>query len=393
MNYLGAFVALVLAILISVLAAIAIAGLIALLRGFIELQRLLAPISDTFTGLLLKSPAVPGVSAIYTPEDASPAARTRLRKLLDLHYGNHEAILVTNSEDLPTWTAEFHLVERDPGTYVSTDPIKLFVVVAPPASYAGRTNIGIKAARYPVLAFVDPEAEIIPEFLLLRMIRPMLEEPDTVVAVCATAPPDPAPGWAGAIGALEAFRVWLVRCAAFAAAQKLVPVPGSSFLIRRDIALEIGGVQSIPADLFPRIAAPRRAAFLPSAVSWLPAPQTWDDLRTRAQADQRTLTTMLPASREGKALYAVRVLRPILETVALILAAVGLAAGWIDWPIAALVVLSTAIMGIITSLTALVLKEFASPTADPATLRTLFAAAILENLGYRQLRNLWLLRS
>jgi hypothetical protein len=40
----------------------------------------------------------------------------------------------------------------------------------------------------------------------------------------------------------------------------------------------------------------------------------------------------------------------------------------------------------------LVLREFADPAIrEPAQLATLVAAAIVENLGYRQIRNLWLI--
>jgi hypothetical protein len=76
----------------------------------------------------------------------------------------------------------------------------------------------------------------------------------------------------------------------------------------------------------------------------------------------------------------------------LVFAVVGLAAGWVGWPIAALLFLSTAVLGMLTSMTALILREFADPSiGEPARLVTLFAAAVIEILGYRQLRNFWLI--
>jgi hypothetical protein len=49
-------------------------------------------------------------------------------------------------------------------------------------------------------------------------------------------------------------------------------------------------------------------------------------------------------------------------------------------------------MGMVQSLGAVVLREVAQPArSDPAQTTYLFLAAIPENLGYRQLRNLWLI--
>jgi arginine/ornithine N-succinyltransferase beta subunit len=149
----------------------------------------------------------------------------------------------------------------------------------------------------------------------------------------------------------------------------------------------------VSADLFLAFPPGSRAAFLPRRVSWPPAPQSWNDLQARVESDQRALAALKPEGREGRALFAVRFLRPLLETIALVFTAIGLAAGWMGWPLAGLVLLSTAVMGMLTSLTALVLREFADPASEPAQLATLFRAAIVENLGYRQIRNLWLIRT
>ena len=52
----------------------------------------------------------------------------------------------------------------------------------------------------------------------------------------------------------------------------------------------------------------------------------------------------------------------------------------------------TAAMGMVQSLGAVVLREVAQPgRSGPAQIASLFLAAIPENLGYRQLRNLWLI--
>src|SRR5207247_5131565 len=151
------------------------------------------------------SPLVPGISVIDAPRGSSPEARARLRRLLDLHFVNHEVVLVLDGptpQDLAVWTEEFRLTpaERIPqtrlpaanprGLYVSRDPVKLLVVDKERGGRADALNAGVNAAQYPVIALVDREAAFVPE-LLLYLIRPMLEDPDGVFAVCAAAAPPP----------------------------------------------------------------------------------------------------------------------------------------------------------------------------------------------------------
>jgi cellulose synthase/poly-beta-1,6-N-acetylglucosamine synthase-like glycosyltransferase len=402
------FLWLVLVGVFLLLLALSMAALFALVRGWLELRRRLTSTSNDFASALLKSPLVPGVSVIYVPESSSPEARARLRRLLDLHYGKHEVVLVLDGLDLAPWTEEFHLAAArraryEQGFYVSLDPMKLVVIHQERAGEAEALNAGVSAAQYPIIACVDSEADFIPE-LLLHLIRPMLEDPDGVFAVCAMSLPAAAPGLAGCIGALESARVWLVRCAAFSSWGKLIPVPGSSFLLRRDVLIEAGGFRGSTADLFAHIYAGALAksrathtAFVARRVSWPAVPNSWNELRIRTQRDQRRLAALLQrygwsAGRETRGLFIVRIVRPLLETIALVLAAAGFVLGWIPWSLAALVLIASAGMGTVISMAALVLREFADPSiGEPAKLAALFFAAIPENFGYRQIRNLWLI--
>ena len=85
-------------------------------------------------------------------------------------------------------------------------------------------------------------------------------------------------------------------------------------------------------------------------------------------------------------------MRPLVETLAYALTAIGLGLGWMPFDLVALVALSTAGMGILQSMTAVLLRELAAPEGSaPGQLARLFFAAIPENLGYRQLRNFWLI--
>ena len=405
-------------VLVIALAAFAAAGFDALLKGCFELRRSLRATSYDFGSVLLKSPIVPGVSVIFVPPDASPESRALVRRLLDLHFGRHELVLVLDGPgqvELERWVQEFHLSRQERvvpeglptaairGCYLSSDPIRLLVVDKQPGGVADALNAGVNAAQYPVIGLVDREAEFIPEFLL-RLIRPMLGDWDRTVAVCGVAPPPPAPGLAGRIGAIEWLRLWLARCAAFSAWNKLLPVPGACMLVKRDAVRSVGGFRAGATELFLDLHAAGsangsrwRIAFLAAPVSFRPAAATWDDLRRQVIDDQQQVAAALRqlgpgAGREFLGLFSIRGLRPLLETAAYVLAAAGWITGLVHPALAALVLVTSAGAGIVISMAAVVLRELAAPSGmAPAALAALCLTAIPENLGYRQIRNLWLI--
>ena len=317
--------------------------------------------------------------------------------------------------ELDRWVMEFHLYPQERavpeglptaairGCYLSRDPIRLLVVDKQAGGAADALNAGVNAAQYPVIGLVDPDADFIPE-LLLRLIRPMLGDRDRTVAVCGVAPPPPVAGLAGCIGAIEALRLWLARCAAFSAWNRLLPVPGACMLVKREAVRAVGGFRAGALELFLDLhtaaratASSARVALLASPVSVRPAAGTWDDLRRGVRHDQHQLAAALGRTgagggREFFGLFSLRALRPLLETAAYILAAAGWAAGLVPGALAALVPAIAIGTGIVISMAAVVLREVAGPSGiAPARLAAQFLAAIPENLGYRQIRNLWMI--
>jgi hypothetical protein len=190
----------------------------------------------------------------------------------------------------------------------------------------------------------------------------------------------------------------------------LAPVPGSTILVRRDAIVAAGGFPGGPLELFlhlqgraRRAAKPYRAAFVPEPVSFLPAPRTLKELRRRIGSDQRSISGALRRRKSimggrfalGWGLPAIAFYcfwRPLLETVAYLAAIFGLALGLVSPELGLLVLLTTVGAGILVSMSAVVFRELADfRGSDPSRLTRLFWAAIAENLGYRQLRNLWLI--
>ncbi len=394
-----------------------VVSFILLLKGCFVLRRQTRR-SATDTGtLLLKSPQAPSVSVIAVASDCSPGARSLVRRLIDLHSSNHEVVLVldgASAEDLEHWIAEFHLAATAWGTWRPTDPLRLSVIRTEGGGTAAAYNAGVAAATGSLIALFDAAGEFGPE-TLLRLLPPLLQDPEGTTAVCAVAPVLAANSLIQRFSAIESVRVWLVRYAAFAGWNMLLPVPGCCLLIRRDAIQRAGGFPpsqgqlpdcaahlELVLNLHSRAGAggpPFRMALVPEPISHIPAPQSSSQLRRILDRDQCALKA---AIFHGKSIGAIgwglpallwdRLVRPLLETVLYVVTAAGFALGLVPIGVVLLVLLCTVATGTLVSMAAVVLRELAEfRGGEPGLLVSLFFAAVPENLGYRQLRNLWLI--
>ena len=375
--------------------------------------------------ILLKSPAVPAVSAIMVARDASAKSFAFAHRLLELLAARHELVVVlagVDADGVDAWRREFYLQPSEracagdlkapvpTGVYESTSSASVVALEVEAAKEGACWNAGVNASVSPVLALFDPETEVTPESLL-RLIPPMLEDPDMVFAVIGAGPAPPAAGLAGGVAYLEAVRVWLGRCAAFAGwKHTLAPVPGAAILVRRDAVVLAGGFAAGPLELFLNLQGrvrnsgmAYRTAFVPEPPFRLPSPRTWGELRRRIMRDQRAIARSLRHNGSiMDGLFAIgwgrpavifdRFFRPLLETATYITAIIGLAKGLVSPELGLLVLLTTVGFGIPVSMSMVVFRELSDLRgSDSARLMRLFWAAVAENLGYRQMRNLWLM--
>jgi len=395
-----------------------VSGLALMAKGAFVLRQLFRqnPREDGVS--LLKSRLAPAVSVIAAPLDAGVESRARVRLLVGLQLGNHEVVLVLSGPgdaDLTAWRQEFHLepsLRRISGSLPmgdvrgvleSRDPIRLTAIVLEPCSRGQALNAAVNAAQCPVIGLFGDGGEFDSE-ALLRLIRPMLEDPQGTIAVCGMAPAATGAGLVSQFAALDFLRAWLSRQAALSGWNLLTPAPGSAVLIGRESIIKLGGFRAGALDLVLRLHADARAskrayrvAFVPGSGCLQRRPRSLAQLRSEIVRDgQGVARAVFTAGalpwwlRCG--MFSVRFVRPLLETLAYVMTVAGLAAGWIRWPLALLVLLSTAGMGMLVSMAAVSLRELAEYRgSDPARLAQLFLAAVPENLGFRQLRNLWLL--
>jgi cellulose synthase/poly-beta-1,6-N-acetylglucosamine synthase-like glycosyltransferase len=408
--------------LVVLLFGMGVAAFLSLLRGCFVLRRFARTGRQNYLAVLLKSPLVPPVSTIAVPPDASAESVLFARRLLELHFGRNEVVIVLDGpseSDLAVWSDEFRLcpsarvigmklpTARVRGVYESKDPIRVVVIDKERGGPVDAWNTAVNACASPVIGILDPASDFQPE-VLLRLIQPMLESADETIAICGGVSAPPAEGLAAQFGALESLRAWMTRGAAFSAHNKTLPFPGSAVLVRRNAVVQAGGFTGGPLELFVRLhglglasGKPYRIGFLPEPVSHSRTPATRADLHVQARRDQRQIAgaffrRVATAGPYGwpllRGLFCARVVRPWLETIAYIMAIAGLVLGWVDISTVILLLLATVGMGIVLSMAAVVLREVAEPnSSDEKRMAALFFAAVPENLGYRQLRNLWLM--
>jgi cellulose synthase/poly-beta-1,6-N-acetylglucosamine synthase-like glycosyltransferase len=293
------------------------------------------------------------------------------------------------------------------GVYESKDPIRVVVIDKERGGPVDAWNTAVNACSSPVIGLLDPASDFQPD-ILLRLIQPMLEEADETIAICGGVSVPVEAGLAARFGALESLRTWMTRGAALSDVNKTLPFPGSAMLVRRNSVIQAGGFTGGPLELFLRLhgvslasGKPYRILFLPDSVSHARTPATRSDLHRQLDRDQREIAraffhrTAIAGPFGWRVLGSLilsRAVRPWLETLAYLLAIIGLVLGWVDVPTVLLLLLATIGMGIVISMAAVVLRELAEPSfPDERRMAALFFAAIPENLGYRQLRNLWLM--
>ncbi|HUB78314.1 MAG TPA: hypothetical protein VMB03_05930 [Bryobacteraceae bacterium] len=402
--------------------AFGIGEFLRLVRGCLVLRRIARAGRQNYTAVLLKSPLVPPVSTIAVPPDASNESVQFARRLLELHYGKNEVVIVLDgpSEDeMSVWHEEFHLcpstrvigqklpAARVRGVYESKDPIRVVVIDKEKGGPVDAWNAAVNACTSPVIGLLDPAADFQPD-ILLRLIQPMLEAIDETVAICGGVPAPPGDNLISRIGALESLRAWMIRGAALSERNRTLPFPGSAVLVKRSSVIQAGGFTAGPLELFLRLhglgmaaGKPYRILFHPEAVSQSRRATTRAELQSQLGRDQREIASaffrrVAIAGPFGwkvlNILFYSRALRPWLETLGYLLAIVGLVLKWVGVPAVLFLLLAAVGMGIVLSMAAAVLREFAEPNSpDDRRLTALFFAAIPENLGYRQLRNLWLI--
>ena len=394
------------------------------------------------------SPLTPPVSVLVPAHNEEAGIVESVHAILGLRYPEFEVVVIEDGSTDGTFERLRRAFDLVPvprvlaadvptagevlSTHVARDGRQLTVLRK--VSVGTKTdalNVGINAARYPLLCMVDADA-VLDSDALLRVAKPFVDDPWRVVAsggvvravngcrvergrVVEVRMPR---NWLVRIQVLEYLRAFLLGRTGWSRLDSLLIISGAFGLFRRDVVVEVGGLDPATlgedAELVVRLHRHLRTArrdyrliFVADPVCWTEIPATLSVLSRQRRRWARGLAELLWKHRAmvgnprygrigllGMPYYvAFEALAPVVELGGLLAVAGGLLAGVVDWTFGALFILVAIGYGVFLSLAALAVEEFAFHRYPRwRDLGVAIVAALLENLGYRQLHAWWRLR-
>jgi cellulose synthase/poly-beta-1,6-N-acetylglucosamine synthase-like glycosyltransferase len=389
------------------------------------------------------SALAPPISILAPAYNEAATIRESVRATLALSYAEFEVIVINDgSKDntLDLLIQEFHLyrsaryiderLETKPvrAVYQSMDPIPLVVIDKENGGKADSLNAGINAARYPLVCAVDSDS-LLEQNALIRVARPLLDDPERVLAAggivriangCTTSGGrvvnvDLPRSWLARFQVVEYLRAFLGGRVAFSASNCLMIVSGAFGLFNKAAVLAVGGydTRTVGEDMELIVRLHRwareqrrqyRIVFEPDPVCWTEAPESFTTLRRQRNRWQRGTLETLWKHRDiilrpgfgalgwfALPYFAVfEALGPIIEVTGYAVTLIGLFFGLLDSRICALFFVAAVVNGIVLSASCVVLEELSTRRYPRVkNLAFLLIAAILENLGFRQLIAFW----
>jgi cellulose synthase/poly-beta-1,6-N-acetylglucosamine synthase-like glycosyltransferase len=433
------------AIEVSIIGYVAAINLIyfgLMVLGYFWLRRVRGVLPRATRDALLRSPLLPQVAVLAPAYNESATCRESVRAMLALNYPNHEVIVINDGskdDTLDILIEEFKLYRcgrtgsgdlptaRIRGVYESRDPIRLVVVDKENGGKADSLNAGINVARAPLVCAVDSDS-LMEDNALLYVVAPFLEDETTIAAggIIRVANGCSVEGgrvtevraprrWIPLFQAVEYLRAFLGGRVAFSFLNSLLIISGAFGVFRRDAVLEAGGYRTSTVgedmELVVRLhkiwrekRRTYRVVFVPEPVCWTEVPETLRVLQRQRNRWQRGTVDsvglhrrMLLNPRYGiLGLFALpyfllfEMLGPAIELLGYAVTIIGVVFGLIDIELALLFLAVSILFGILLSMSAVVLEELTQRRYPrPADLARLFAAAVVENLGFRQLLTIW----
>lgn len=382
------------------------------------------------------------ISVIVPAYNESVTIGESVRALLQLEYPHFEIVVVNDgSRDatLATLIEEFSL-RPFPEAYrvrLATQPVRgiyrsvlypqLRVIDKANGGKADSVNVGINAARYPIFCVIDADS-VLQRDSLRRAIQPFLDD-NTTVATGGTVriangcrvsggfleevdlPRHPL----ALFQVVEYLRAFLFGRLGWSPMNALLIVSGAFGLFRKEAVVAAGGLRADTIgedmELVVRMHRVLRAQGRPYRICYVPDPICWteapEDLRTLARQRirwQRGLIESLKlnaglcfnprAGSVGLLAYPFfllfECLGPLIEVVGFAALIAATLAGLLSIEAFAVLTGLSILLGILLSTSAFVFEQMSFHVYPRAgqTLR-LFAFAVLENFGYRQLNSVW----
>jgi cellulose synthase/poly-beta-1,6-N-acetylglucosamine synthase-like glycosyltransferase len=391
----------------------------------------------------LASPLTPPVSLLLPAYNEEAGIVESVHSLLALRYPEHEVVVVNDgSTDLtrdrlieafdmvPVTKAMRDSIATAPvgGTFVSRREPSLWLVDKQNGGKSDALNAGLMAAHYPYVCAVDADA-ILEEDALLRVAKPIIDDPDKVVAaggivriangcrvergqVLDVRLPR---SRVATFQVVEYFRAFLVGRVGWSRLHSLLISSGAFGLFRRDAVETVGGWRTDTvgedAELVVRLhralrerGDEYRIEFVPDPVCWTEAPESLRVLSRQRRRWQRGLAetlwrhrSMTLRPRYGALgllafpyFFVFELIGPLFEVTSFVLMPVAWAFGYLDAGILVAFLVVAVLLGVLLSVAALALEEFSFRRHPRGReVGRMLWYAVVENFGYRQLVDVW----
>ncbi len=291
-------------------------------------------------------------------------------------------------------------------------------------------NVGINAARQPLVCVVDADS-LLEEESLLRVVKPFIDDPRVVATggviraangsrvergrvVEATMPRR----WIERVQVLEYLRSFLLGRTGWSRLGALLIISGAFGVFRREIVVEVGGFDLTTvgedAELVARIHSTLRrrrqdyrVAFVAEPVCWTEVPHSRVVLGRQRRRWSQGLgevlwihRRMMLNPRYGRIglvalpyYFLFELIGPLVELTGIPVVAIAFALGYVDLPFAILFAAVAFGYGMFVSVSALAVEEFSFHRYHRwRDLGAALLAAVVENVGYRQLHAWWRLQ-
>jgi cellulose synthase/poly-beta-1,6-N-acetylglucosamine synthase-like glycosyltransferase len=389
------------------------------------------------------SPLTPAVSVLLPAYNEAPGIVESVRSLLALRFSRYEIIVVNDGSTdatLDELIDNFDLVPVQmasrPATkhaavrvaYLSRRHPELVVIDKLNGGKADALNAGISIAQHPYVCAVDADAILEPE-ALMRLAKPLLDDPHLVVAaggiVRIANGCEVESGRVTRVGlprsrlatlqVVEYFRAFLVGRVGWTQVQSLLIISGAFGLFRRADIETVGGwwPGTVGEDMELVVRLHRhfrdrdeeyRVVFVPDPVCWTEVPETLGALSRQRRRWQRGLAETLIHHRAAAlrprygrfGLFAVpyfvvfEMIGPAVAVGGYLLLPIAFVLGLVSGTFLLAFFLVAVLVGQLLSVSALALEEFSFRRQQRGRdlVRLVWYAAI-ENLGYRQLTDVW----
>lgn len=397
---------------------------------------------------IFANPLTPGVSVVVPAFNEELGIVDSVRSILGLRYPLLEVIVVEDGSTDGTFERlreEFDLTPspraipsevptlgRVLSTHQAGGGVPLTVVRK---ENTGRgsdpINVGINAARHPLVCIVDADS-ILDEEALLRVAQPFVDDPVRVVASGGVIRAINAStvergrivdvrmprGWVARVQVVEYLRSFLLGRVGWSRLGGLLIISGAFGLFRRDLLVEVGGMDleaiGEDAELVTRIHGTmrrekrhHRVVFVAEPVCWTEVPEDLAVLGRQRRRWSRGIAEvlwkhrrMMLNPRQGVIgmltlpYYVLfELLGPVVELVGLTAVAAGFALGLVNFWFAVTVAIAAVGIGLLLSVAAIAVEEFSYHRYRRwRDLGAVLAASLVEYLGYRQLQGWWRLQ-